>query len=304
MEEKYNKVVNNEIKKIKNIINEKNKIIKELEEKLNKEKEIKKEIKNINTNTKINSKSYNKDNFNDDDNYNDNKEKEKENNFKNNFNTRKDFFNKNGFSNNNSNNKSNNNKSYSKENSNLNSMENSNSNTNSNPNSNNELNLYYQKQFIRDKQILLNENKSLFDKINELERIVKYQKDKEIKLMKVLFNLKKQGINIDEILQEEIKKDNNIKNNINNNNKLINEKNDQENKQNISIATSCVSFDSLISVPIYIDKPSNFIKPETIPLLNLKNINNKFNLEKASIKNTLNDLIQENVQQISSIYSY
>ncbi len=53
-------------------------------------------------------------------------------------------------------------------------MENSNSNTNSNPNSNNELNLYYQKQFIRDKQILLNGNKSLFDKINELERIVKY----------------------------------------------------------------------------------------------------------------------------------
>ena len=95
--------------------------------------------------------------------------------------------------------------------------------------------------------------------------------------MKVLFNLKKQGINIDEILQEEIKKDNNIKNNINNNNKLINEKNDQENKQNISIATSCVSFDSLISVQIYIDKPFIFIKPETIPLLNLKNINNKFN---------------------------
>ena len=32
---------------------------------------------------------------------------------------------------------------------------------------NNELNLYYQKQFMRDKQLLLNENKSLFEKVNE-----------------------------------------------------------------------------------------------------------------------------------------
>ena len=123
--------------------------------------------------------------------------------------------------------------------------------------------------------------------------------------MKVLFNLKKQGINIDEILQEEIKKDNNIKNNINNNNKLINEKNDQENKQNISIATSCVSFDSLISVPIYIDKPFIFIKPQTIPLLNLKNINNKFNLEyKSFYKKYLKWFNTRKCTQISSIYSH
>jgi hypothetical protein len=43
-----------------------------------------------------------------------------------------------------------------------------------------------------------------------------------------------------------------------------------------------MSFDSLIYVPIYIDKPCNFIKPDIIPLLNLKNINNKFNLEYES----------------------
>lgn len=143
-----------------------------------------------------------------------------------------------------------------------------------------EIMLYDQKQFIREKKLLLNENKSLFHKISEMERLLSIQKEKEIKLIKVLFFLNKQGIPIDEIIQNEIVNEKSIL--VDDNNFNNDAANANVNNNLVPIETS-KSMDSLMFLPITLEKPKKvFTKPEVIPVLDLKNINRKFNLEYGS----------------------
>ena len=138
-------------------------------------------------------------------------------------------------------------------------------------NSNNELFLYDQKQFIREKKLLINENLTLCEKINEMDTIINLQKDKEIKLMKLLFYLNKQGIPIDDIIQNEINCEKSLMDD-----------------NNLKPLESSKSLDSSIFLPLTLDKPFAFIKPDHIPILNLKNINSQYNLEYGSPKVALN----------------
>jgi len=149
-------------------------------------------------------------------------------------------------------------------------------------NNQNELSLYDQKQFIRERNLLINENKNLFEKINDLERILNFQKEKEIKLMKVLFFLNKQGIPIDEIIKNQILTEKSSREEIS----QINREN-----ENFTPLESCKSMDSLMFLPITLEKPNFFLKPQAIPNLNLKNINNKFNMEYESPKKLHQKLI-------------
>ncbi len=150
-----------------------------------------------------------------------------------------------------------------------------------------ELLLYDQKQFIRERRLLIAENKSLFEKMNEMEKLITFHKDKEIKLMKVLYYLNKQGIPINDIIQKEILSSD----------KSSREKDSQIGRENnLSSHESQKSMDSLMYFPITLEKPFPYQKPEKIPILDFKDINSKFNLEydsprKSSIvnKNSYNE---------------
>lgn len=141
-----------------------------------------------------------------------------------------------------------------------------------------ELLLYDRKQFIRERRLLISENKSLFDKVNELEKAINIQKEKEIKLMKLLFFLKKQGIPIDEIIQ----------------NHVLTDKSCREDQKSIMCDSSHThnqsfkSLDSIMFYPITIDKPTPYVKPNVIPILDFTDINDKYNMEYESGKKSVN----------------
>jgi hypothetical protein len=132
-----------------------------------------------------------------------------------------------------------------------------------------ELLLYDRKQFIRERRLLIGENKSLFDKVNEMEKTINFQKEKEVKLMKLLFFLNKQGFPIDEIIQ----------------NHVLTEKSDRDGNRSLmresakTPISSYQSMDSLMYLPITLDKPMPYVKPQVIPILDFTDINNNFNLE-------------------------
>ncbi len=128
-------------------------------------------------------------------------------------------------------------------------------------------------QLIEERKQFLLENNYLFDKIIELENALNIQKEKQLKLMKVLFFLNKQGIPINDIIQNQILS----------NNKNIGDI--EHNIKNSSIIQSNRSIESLMYLPITLEKPNAFSKLTIIPSLNLKNINAKFNLEYNSAKN-------------------
>ncbi len=137
-----------------------------------------------------------------------------------------------------------------------------------------ELLLYDQKQFIRERRLLVSENKSLFEKINEMEKLLNFQKEKEIKLMKLLFFLNKQGIPIDEIIQTHILPE---KSGREENSQLMRESNQTP-------SGSYKSMESLMYMPITLDKPMPYVKPQIIPVLDFTDINNKFNMEYDSCR--------------------
>ncbi len=143
----------------------------------------------------------------------------------------------------------------------------------------NEMSLYDQKQFIREKHMLQSENKSLFNKLNEMEKLVNFQKEKEVKLMKVLYYLNKQGIPIDEIIQNQyllFSEKSEI------DEQIISQINHPE--SNFTPLESSKSMDSLMYLPLTLEKPNIFLKPNVIPVLNFNGINSKFNLEYGSAK--------------------
>jgi len=122
--------------------------------------------------------------------------------------------------------------------------------------------------------MLVSENKGLFNKLSEMEKLLNFQKEKEIKLMKVLFFLNKQGIPIDDIIENQLISEKSE----------INENSEINRENNFSPLESSKSMDSLMYLPLTLTKPSSYTKPEVIPLLNLRDINNKYNLEYGSAK--------------------
>lgn len=142
-----------------------------------------------------------------------------------------------------------------------------------------ELSLYDHKQFIRDKQLLISENKNLFNKLSETEKLLNLHKEKEIKLMKVLFYLNKQGIPIDEIIQNQLLSDKS----------QFDEFSQINAENNFTPLESSKSMDSLMYLPITLTQPNSYTKPDVIPVLNLRNINNNYNLEYGSAKKPNNN---------------
>lgn len=152
-------------------------------------------------------------------------------------------------------------------------------------NEQNEILLYDQKQFIREKRLLVSENKSLFEKIGELEKLLNIHKEKEIKLMKVLFFLNKQGVPIDDIIKNQVIPDKTPRGEISQ--ISINETNQSQNE-------SFKSVESLMFYPITLSKPALFEKPQIIPNLDLKDINKKFNLEYETARKSNKVIINNN----------
>jgi hypothetical protein len=76
--------------------------------------------------------------------------------------------------------------------------------------------------------------------------------------MKLLYYLNKQGIHIDQILQQEVSTDKDVE------------------------VSSLTINESSIFLPINIDPPKDFIKPEFIPYLDFTNLNSKYNNEYLS----------------------
>jgi hypothetical protein len=127
----------------------------------------------------------------------------------------------------------------------------------SNSYTNDEIYMYQYKQLLRDYNTLNNENKNLRDKIQKIENELNIRNEKEIKIMKLLYYLNKQGIHIDQLLQQEAS------------------------NEDVEVSILTIN-ESSIFTPINIDPPKDFIKPEFIPNLDFTNLNSKYNNEYLS----------------------
>jgi hypothetical protein len=129
-----------------------------------------------------------------------------------------------------------------------------------------ELLLYQNKQLMRDYKNLSSENKNLRDFIAQLEKDMKTSKDKEVKIMHILYTLKKKGVAIENLLSEEFPKE------------LAEiSLNFKANRKYLEIPETSRSLDNSMYTPICIDSPCYFKKPDKIPSLNLDNINSLYN---------------------------
>jgi len=134
-----------------------------------------------------------------------------------------------------------------------------------------ELLLYQNKQLMRDFKNLSSENKNLREFISQLEKEIKSSKDKEMKIMHILYTLKKKGVSIESLLSEEFPKE------------LAEiSLNFKANRKYLEIPETSRSLDNSMYTPICIDSPCNFKKPDKIPTLNLDNINNLYNKDYVS----------------------
>lgn len=117
----------------------------------------------------------------------------------------------------------------------------------------NEYDEYAKKQMVRNVKLLSAENRQLHEEITEF-------KNKEIKLMKLLFEMKKRGIPIEDMIDcvdDSISNTNNINNQLSNNSEI-----------------------SVTFTPLILNTEDNFtVKPEMIPKLNFNQLNEKYNLE-------------------------
>lgn len=158
--------------------------------------------------------------------------------------------------------------------------------------------LYYShKQLMRDFKMLSQENKNLRDSNNQLETELNQRKEKEIKIMQLLFYLNRKGIPIEEIIENESFADVLGSNPHDDNSSIYN--------KNLSPSHSIAeigkilnkSAESTLFTPITIDPPISktlIKKPEKIPALNLDNINSKFNSEYVSPVNKTDNLNNKN----------
>jgi len=69
---------------------------------------------------------------------------------------------------------------------------------------NQENQLYNYKQSLRDYNLLLNENKGLREELNALNKDISAKKEKEVKIMKILFMLTKRGVPVEEMIGKEM----------------------------------------------------------------------------------------------------
>lgn len=116
----------------------------------------------------------------------------------------------------------------------------------------NEYDEYAKKQMVRNVKLLSAENRQLH------EEIVEY-KNKEIKLMKLLFEMKKRGIPIEEMIETV---------------------DDLNSNTNINAELSNNSEASATFTPLILNTEDNFtVKPKMIPKLNFNQLNEKYNLE-------------------------
>lgn len=130
-----------------------------------------------------------------------------------------------------------------------------------------ELICYQNKQLLRDYKNLCSENKNFRDVISQLEKDIKACKEKEIKIMHILYSLNKKGVLAENLLSEEFPKELADLN--------LNFKASRKVSENIETSRS---LDNSMYTPICIDSPPCFFKkPDKIPLLNLNNINNLYN---------------------------
>ncbi len=125
---------------------------------------------------------------------------------------------------------------------------------------------YQNKQLIRENKSLKSENIKLFHEKTEINKLVDELKNKEEKLMRILYSLNKKGKIIDQVFEQNTS--------INNNKSLDN--------------ISCSESD--IYLPITLEPPKDLHKLEQIPLLNLTDINENFNLDYLSPMNQSNNI--------------
>ena len=137
-----------------------------------------------------------------------------------------------------------------------------------------ELEMYQNKQLMRDFKNLSSENKNLREVISNLERDMKVSKEKEMKIMHILYSLKKKGVKVESLISEEFPKElTDISKNL-----VASRKTSENSETNRSL-------DNSMYTPICIDSPYNFKKPDKIPSLNLDNINSLYNKDYLSPNN-------------------
>jgi hypothetical protein len=123
----------------------------------------------------------------------------------------------------------------------------------------NEIYLYTQKQLLRDNALLTNDNKQFREHILQLEKEIDSLRAKDVKMMRLLFTLSRKGIAINDILENELKSNQNTI---------------QDNMETYKEEPSSIN-DSIYG-PIYVEPRKTAHKPEIVPALNLTNINNSY----------------------------
>jgi hypothetical protein len=151
---------------------------------------------------------------------------------------------------------------------------------------------------LRDLNMLNNENISLKEQNNNVKNELDIIKEKEMKMMKILYVLNKKGIQIEEILENEliISPDNQSSYH-----STIDHKRNYNNNDDSLDQTQEID-ESALFLPITLEPPKVFLKPKMIPNLNLTNINSmhnenygspikKNNIEKSIIINNMDKKI-------------
>ena len=150
---------------------------------------------------------------------------------------------------------------------------------------------YNYKQLRRDFNLLEEENCLIREELSKVNADLNQRKEKEIKLMKLLFILRNKGIDVENIMEKEVlnKEINNLDNKVNNElNKSIN----QALQDSFISNTSIQSIASISYYPIYIPDNHKQVKPLYVPNLNLNMVNEDYNYfyNKLQTKNNNEDV--------------
>lgn len=130
---------------------------------------------------------------------------------------------------------------------------------------------YNFKQLKREFNLVEEENTLLRIENKKLNNELSMFKSKEVKIMKVLFDLSLTGIPIKEMIETQ----NSIPHNIPS--EMIEKSNIFQ--ESFVSKSSLKSTESILYYPIYIEKGNNNINPKNVPKINLDSINNEFNYE-------------------------
>jgi hypothetical protein len=175
------------------------------------------------------------------------------------------------------------------------------------------VNFYSHKQLLRDYKELSLENKNLREVNNRLDKDLKLKKEKEVKIMRLLYYLNKNGIPIEDLMENEIKNfktdsEGGYGESADNNYDNFSIEVDEDLNSVYSDNKAMKSLDRTMYTPIYIDPPKQVTKNDKIPILNLHHINDNYNTEYLSpVKNgtfnnynTVNNTLHDD--QANSLY--